>query len=335
MQDMHDQYVPLPMLVMERYLWEALSVDMTAVIALDGFFEELNPAWEKTVGYSEEELKNAYLIEYLHFDDRESTLGEMQKLVTADLETTSIDFQFMGKDQAYRHILANIGFNPEVNSFYMVARDITERDSACMISAFQDVLTGLPNRYLLYQRLGERLAKVNEEREVAVMFVDLDKFKPVNDTYGHKAGDLLLQGVASRLNEVLDGEGTGVTESAEGESVQEMADEPPAEASSDRGDGGDRGDRGFAARLGGDEFVLVVEGRGEESFGKLAREVIDRLEDDFNILGETVNISASIGIAIYPQHGRTVEDLLDVADEAMYQVKRTGRRNFVIYQPNA
>ncbi|MDD4946274.1 MAG: diguanylate cyclase [Gallionella sp.] len=164
--------------------------------------------------------------------------------------------------------------------------------------ATQDALTGLPNRNLVMDRLKRALiAAKREHRHVALMFIDLDEFKPVNDTHGHDAGDQLLQQVAQRIQCCL----------RESDTV---------------------------SRIGGDEFVVllpVIETiRDAED---LARKICVETSQPFDYKGYILNISSSIGIAIYPEHGRDDTELLTNADAAMYLAKTSGRNAVRMYQP--
>jgi diguanylate cyclase (GGDEF)-like protein/PAS domain S-box-containing protein len=182
---------------------------------------------------------------------------------------------------------------------YGVARDITDRKRAEEVISYQayhDILTDLPNRMLFKDRLG--LAVIQAKRkltELAVMFVDLDRFKLVNDTLGHVKGDELLQQVAQRLKQCLR-----------------------------------RGDT--LARQGGDEFTIVLpELRDRGDAQAIADKFLKSLQLPFDLDGHEVHISASIGIAIYPTDGETIEELLRHADIAMYQVKALGKNGHSFY----
>jgi diguanylate cyclase (GGDEF)-like protein len=158
-----------------------------------------------------------------------------------------------------------------------------------------DQLTRLPNRVLFKDRFQLALAnaKRNQNR-FAVMFVDLDRFKPVNDTYGHAVGDLLLQGVADRLRSCLRESDT-------------------------------------AARIGGDEFVVLLFTVQQEADAmRVAEKILQTLNEPFDVGGHHLNISASIGVAIYPGHGQNLDDLTRNADAAMYTVKKHGSGNIGI-----
>lgn len=159
--------------------------------------------------------------------------------------------------------------------------------------ANHDVLTGLPNRRLLKDRLGQALALAHRrERNVAVMFVDLDRFKTINDTLGHEVGDKLLVAVADRLKRVL----------REGDTV---------------------------ARVGGDEFVVVLPEVGKDrDAAVVARKILDLLADPFRVDAHELSVTPSIGIAVAPGDGDDPETLLRHADAAMYEAKSAGRNTF-------
>lgn len=164
--------------------------------------------------------------------------------------------------------------------------------------ALMDALTGLPNRVLLGDRLEQAIVRANRNRACcAVMFVDLDGFKGVNDTHGHLVGDELLKCVAGRLTRCLRQEDT-------------------------------------VARAGGDEFIIVLSGVGKgrslEGVGaKITREIMQ----PFEIHGRELNISCSVGISVYPDDGDHLELLMRNADVAMYQAKMGGRNDFRFYEP--
>ncbi|HJV74523.1 MAG TPA: CHASE domain-containing protein [Noviherbaspirillum sp.] len=171
------------------------------------------------------------------------------------------------------------------------ARALQAANQAMQLALY-DPLTGLPNRKLLDERLERELARSKRDHDhVALLFIDLDKFKPVNDTYGHAYGDLLLKEVAKRLH-----------------SCMREAD--------------------TASRLGGDEFVaLLTEIEGRNAVTTVATKILKRLSEPYEISGHTFNISASIGAALYPEDGTNPKALIKSADMAMYDAKNAGRSN--------
>jgi len=178
--------------------------------------------------------------------------------------------------------------------------DISERKAAeahMHNLAHYDVLTGLPNRTLLSDRLQQAITAAKREKShMALMFIDLDKFKPVNDTFGHHIGDLMLKEVAKRILECL------------------------RESDS-------------AARLGGDEFVVLLPLIEAESDAvAVAEKIRYALNQPFELAGHSLNISSSIGVAVYPERGGDEKSLLTNADKAMYYAKEAGRNSVKLFE---
>ncbi|HLS85232.1 MAG TPA: EAL domain-containing protein [Burkholderiales bacterium] len=158
-----------------------------------------------------------------------------------------------------------------------------------------DSLTGLPNRNLLHDRMGQAVYAQRQPRAMAVVFIDLDNFKFVNDSLGHGAGDRLLKGMAERLRTVL----------REGDTV---------------------------ARLGGDEFVLILNDQGgEESIYRALQRITAAVSRPMDVDGHELTVTCSAGVSLYPQDGRDVDTLLRNADAAMYRAKEHGRNNVQFY----
>lgn len=183
----------------------------------------------------------------------------------------------------------------QVSHYVGVFTDITDQkltEEQLIRLAYHDALTGLPNRTLLTDRLGHDLALARRhENPLAVLFLDLDRFKPINDTFGHDVGDALLVQIAKRLKaEVRDSD--------------------------------------TVARIAGDEFVLILPDLDRAEIGEVARRILTMLGQPLMIRGHPLGIGASIGIAVYPEDGRDVGTLLKHADLAMYQAKLAGRNDY-------
>jgi two-component system cell cycle response regulator len=161
--------------------------------------------------------------------------------------------------------------------------------------ALHDALTGLPNRRLLFDRLSLAIAHARRNKStMAVMYLDLDGFKQINDTLGHDAGDTLLSMVADRLVAAVRQEDT-------------------------------------VARMGGDEFVIALwESSHADGMASLVSKVIQAVSQPYRIEGRDVNITASVGVGIYPTHGEQVETLMKSADLALYEAKRAGKNDYRI-----
>ena len=183
--------------------------------------------------------------------------------------------------------------NGQTTHYVATMRDITERkqlEKEVEQLAYYDPLTHLPNRRLFNDRLSQTLARSKRtQSRMALLFIDLDKFKPINDAYGHEAGDWILEAVARRIEKCLR-------------------------------------DSDTVARVGGDEFLVLLPDiqTGEDSL-KVAEKIRNELESPFITPSQiTLHLSSSIGVAIYPDHAGTAEDLLRLGDQAMYRAKSTG-----------
>ncbi|MGX8008476.1 putative bifunctional diguanylate cyclase/phosphodiesterase [Mesorhizobium sp. ORM8.1] len=176
-------------------------------------------------------------------------------------------------------------------------RRVEERTAEIQHLATHDILTGLPNRGLLANTMDEALSGLRASEKLAVHCIDLDRFKPVNDTLGHPVGDELLRAVAGRLKQQA-------------------------------------GETAMVARVGGDEFiVLQLLLDGNEQAGALASRVIHALSSEFSIQGHTINIGGSIGIAVFPEDGQNSEILIRNADLALYKAKMEGRGTCRSFEP--
>ena len=162
--------------------------------------------------------------------------------------------------------------------------------------AHHDPLTNLPNRLLFGDRLRQAIARVKRGEAIALHYLDLDRFKPVNDGYGHAVGDAVLRAVAERLRTTARATDT-------------------------------------VARLGGDEFVVVQVGmKSDTEAAALARRLLKALSAAYEIAGETIEIGASIGIALSPLNGEDPDELLRKADHALYRSKKQGRGSYAFFE---
>lgn len=288
-----DLYALERVLTVERYAWLSLALDMAAVVNQDGQFEDVNVQWERVTGHAAEDMADSYLIEYIHFDDRERALAQMQRLITSDIGSASIFFRFACKDGDFKRLNWNVIFSPDHDCYFCMVKDASGPNGTDAL-AYRDALTGLANRMAMEDAVPAVMAQsCSLGSGLALLFLDLDGFKQVNDTYGHRAGDALLVKAAQRMTESI-------------------------------------GDAGTVYRLGGDEFVAVIEDcdtlrNGVES---IAASLIRTLNADFALGGEIAHIGASIGIALAPADASDIEGLTELADQAMYRVKHAGKNGY-------
>jgi len=182
----------------------------------------------------------------------------------------------------------------------VVGRDITERKKAektIQDMAYHDSLTGLPNRNRFRNHLNAVLSRHQENQKLAVLFIDLDRFKIINDTKGHTVGDMILRTVANRL---------------------EMAVEKV----------------GFVSRQGGDEFIILLEDMDKERVTLVAQRIVYEFSKPLEVNDQEFIVTPSIGISLYPRDGVDEETLIKHADTAMYQAKESGKNNFRFYTSN-
>jgi diguanylate cyclase (GGDEF)-like protein/PAS domain S-box-containing protein len=262
-----------------------------------GHFVYVNKAACDSLGYSREELLSLSVPDLnprFRKEEDWSTFWEELK------RRGSITFEGQNTSKQGRvfpaEVTANyLEFDGQEYSFAFV-RDITDRKLAedrVQYLAFYDDLTGLPNRTLLQDRLAKALADARRQKyKIALLFLDLDRFKDINDSLGHSVGDLLLQEVANRLK----------TWGREQDTV---------------------------ARLAGDEFLIMLTHVKDVSDAAVATErLMDAMTPEFVVQGHSLHVSCSVGISIFPEHGADGETLIKNADAAMYSAKESGRNNF-------
>jgi diguanylate cyclase (GGDEF)-like protein len=204
-------------------------------------------------------------------------------------------------------------FDDQVKALTIVgtAQDISERkrsEREIHRLAYYDSLTGLPNRVLFKDRVTQAIAHAKRYHyTLALLFLDLDRFKVINDTLGHNVGDLLLKQVADRLSDSIR-HSDSIGRSIDGEQGHELA------------------------RLGGDEFtVLLTNLHDVQDASKVARRILEALSRPFSVSGQEIFVTVSVGIAVFPVDGDSVDILLKNSDTAMYHAKEEGRNNFQYY----
>ncbi|MCJ7828956.1 MAG: PAS domain S-box protein [Dehalococcoidia bacterium] len=273
-------------------------------VDLAGNFTFANDAACCQFGYSREELMGMNYRAYVPKDDAKNVNKTWNKVYRTGEPVKSFPFASIKKDGT--HIYLENSISPlrnkegKIIGFRSVSRDITERrqfEQKLAEMATHDSLTGLPNRVLLSDRLmiGSALARRSGHR-LAVLMLDLDRFKTVNDAMGHSVGDELLKAVGQRLSGIMRKSDT-------------------------------------VSRIGGDEFVLVLPQISQiENVTKFAERILNAFQEPFVFGRHRLQVTTSIGIAIYPEDGTNIENLLKSADSAMYLAKEQGRGIYKYYQ---
>ncbi|HEY1832855.1 MAG TPA: EAL domain-containing protein [Solirubrobacteraceae bacterium] len=270
-----------------------MTSDLLATISLDGRFTLLNPAWEHLLGWTREELQSRPIEDFVHPDDKEQALTPILAGQGHPTEVENFTTRYRHRDGSWHWLLWSA--RRDGDTWYAAAKDVTDR-MWLERQALHDPLTNLPNRSLLMDRARQALARLHRGGGVlAMLFIDLDKFKAVNDNLGHEAGDRLLVMVSERLAELMR-------------------------------------DSDTVARLGGDEFVVLaedIESEGEAM--ALAGRVLDALERPFPLGTAEVAMLASVGVAVARDTHADPETMLREADLAMYKAKGAGGRRLELF----
>ncbi len=264
----------------------------------------------KMLGYSESELRNMTWAQITHPDDLAADSAQFTRLLANEIDGYSLEKRFISATGAIvptRLVVRCVRkTDGSVDFVTAMVEDITERKTAedkIQRLAFTDPLTALPNRRLLHDRLGQALAaSARNDRLGALMFLDLDNFKTLNDTQGHETGDMLLQQVAQRLSTCVRGGDT-------------------------------------LARFGGDEFVVMLEDLSENAeeaarqTEAVGEKILATLDQPYLIGRHASHSTASIGATLFKGHRNSIEELLRQADLAMYQAKTAGRNTLRFFDP--
>jgi len=278
------------------------SHDIIYTLTPEGVFTFVSPAWTTLLGHPVNQVAGHPFQPFVHPDDVPECIVWLQKVVETGQRQEGIEYRVRHIDGSWRwHTSSAVPLRDAagiVIGFEGTARDITERRQMVQKleeMATHDALTGLPNRTLLYDRCGIAMANAQRnKKKVAIMSLDLDLFKNVNDTLGHDMGDRLLIATAERLTDALRKSDT-------------------------------------VARMGGDEFVLLLwQVDDKDAAVVVAEKILEDFRQPFIIDGHRLNVTISMGIAIYPESGDSMEELLKSSDRLLYTAKQNGRDRFVI-----
>jgi diguanylate cyclase (GGDEF)-like protein/PAS domain S-box-containing protein len=265
----------------------------------------INPRFADIFGYQLKELaQDSRLIDLVVHEDKVLVSGNLRRQALGEVNNLQYQFRGVKKDGSVIHVevLSGKGSYEGQMAILGTLLDVTARvkaEETIEHLAYHDPLTGLPNRLLFADRVNQALAFAERNQlMVGMLFLDLDRFKTVNDTLGHAAGDQLLKTMAQRLHECL----------RESDSV---------------------------SRFGGDEFnILVTQIKQESDVSLVAHKILRAMRFPFNIEEHEIFLTCSIGIALFPRDCRDVQGLMKNADTALYRAKDLGRNNYQIYSPS-
>ena len=271
-----------------------LVPDAVCVVDPEGRFLYVSGSFERIFGYARDEVLGRQTFELVHPDDRAATMAQAEQVMAGTLQRHFRN-RYFHKDGHTVDIQWSARWLPEYGVRIAIGREVTELRRAereLERQATQDALTGLPNRHRLEQELQRAVADATQSGDgLALLYIDLDGFKAVNDRGGHVTGDRLLREIAYRLQQGLR-----------------------------------QGD--FVARVGGDEFVALLPGcRDVAAATVVANGLRVRSQRLYSLPDGVYQLEASIGIAIFPADGDTAEALLAHADRGMYAAKRSARQH--------
>ena len=274
-----------------------------------GFITDANPPLLALLGYPLSELLGRSTLDFVAPAQRQ----RVAEVMAAGLEISydSAVLHRQGHELPVEFIVRTMQFQGERLRMTIV-RDLRDREQAqqrIQHLALHDALTGLPNRLAFDTRAQALLAQAKARGEaLAMMFIDLDHFKRINDSLGHPVGDVLLQTVAARITHTLRAQGLGQPEPSRGADL--------------------------VARFGGDEFVVLLAGNpAPAAVQAVAAKLLDEIGAPLAVQGATISVTPSIGVAMYPEHGSTPAELIKHADIAMYRAKQHGRAHCSFFQP--
>jgi diguanylate cyclase (GGDEF)-like protein/PAS domain S-box-containing protein len=278
----------------ERYrVLAQKSSDIVTLLGIDGTFRYQSPSIERILGYLPEEMIGENAFDHVHPEDVRRVRSAFLRGLNDPGYHPTVEYRARHKDGSWvwmESVGSNLIDDPKVGEFVVNSRDVTERralQEQLKHQATHDLLTSLPNRQLFLDRLGQALRRTRRRPgyEVAVLFVDLDNFKVVNDSLGHEAGDTLLAKMGERLRSCLRPEDT-------------------------------------LARFGGDEFVMLLENvRSPRDAVRVAERIAEELRSPLVLEGRELALRASIGIALGDDRSKGPGELLKDADTAMYRAK--------------
>ncbi|WP_188623968.1 putative bifunctional diguanylate cyclase/phosphodiesterase [Caldalkalibacillus thermarum] len=276
------------------------NTDAVFTLDVNGHFLTANKAAIALSGYSRKELLNMSFTLLVVMEDLGKTLKAFRETLNGNPQNFEMCFQNKQGERIHLNITSvPIVVNESVTGVFCIAKDITQRklyEKQVQQLAHYDALTHLPNRRLLQERLNQTLSAAKRDNHLsALLYLDLDRFKVINDSLGHDIGDELLREVAGRLLS----------------SVSDTA---------------------TVSRLGGDEFIILLpQIANQDEAVTVVKNILHNMQKPFNIRSYDLRITASIGLVFIPQDGVTADELIKRADMAMYEAKRSGKNTYCLF----
>ncbi|HEX2192908.1 MAG TPA: EAL domain-containing protein, partial [Acidimicrobiales bacterium] len=288
-----------------RYRSLALnSTDVVTIVDEHGIVAYQSASVTRVFGWEPAEVVGRPLADWVHPDDVPTLLGAILQAPPGAEGSVRVQCRRRHRDGSWRHVettVTNLTDDPGVRGVVLNTRDVTERvalEEELRNRAWHDSLTGLANRALFTERVNHAIVRQSREGDsLAVLFLDLDDFKSLNDTMGHAAGDVLLQGVGRRL----------------------LACVRPGDT---------------VARFGGDEFAVLLEGAGADEAERIAGRIVSELGRPVPLGDRDVHVRASVGVAVAPAPEASGDELLANADAAMYVAKTRGKDRHEVFEPS-
>lgn len=285
----------------EQFYKSLLDQNPDSILTFDlhGKFLSANQAVSTLFGYQVEDLLNKPFTTLILPDDLDKAIEHFKKAAQGTTTTYELSvYDYEGNPRVISGTSIPIVVNRKIIGVYAIIKDITEHKKAQKMikhMAYHDQLTDLPNRYMLREKLNEVVtdSKINNEN-FALLFIDLDRFKAVNDSLGHEIGDKLLMEIADRLKSCTI-------------------------------------ENDIISRYGGDEFTVLLPDTNVEKARDAAKSILTALSEPFHLNHQEIVVTPSIGISIFPEHGENFDTLVKNADLAMYFAKSLGKNNFQFF----
>ncbi len=297
----------------EKYRLLVENANEAILVIQDEMLTFFNPTALELVDYPENKLKSKPFVEFVHSEDRDGVLEHHARILLGNRACPAHSFRLTSKEGYVKWVEAKgvlIDWDGQPATLHFIT-DISARkrsEEEMRFFAFYDCLTGLPNRLMFNEHMNQTLAYAKRNNNnLATLFLDLDHFKRVNDTYGHHLGDTLLRAVGERLIRIIR------KSDILARNVEDISNTN-------------------IARFGGDEFVLLLTNiKQPQDAAKVARRILYTLSDAFVLESHKIFITTSIGISLFPADGEDGETLIKNADKAMYYAKNLGRNNYQFY----